>query len=363
MGLTVTDSQKWLALAFTVFIGWLFYLLSPILLPFAISAILSYLGDPLVDRLEVLRIKSWRLGRTLAVVLVFTSLTLILAMLLIIIIPGIESQVALFIKKLPEQIHWLNNEFIPLLNRSWHIELEPLDSAQLIEVLREHWQKAGGVLTTVIGSVSRSGTVILEWLMNLLLIPVITFYLLRDWDILVAKINDLLPRRYVATVGKLAYESDQVLGAFMRGQFYVMIALGVIYSTGLWLVGLELALLIGMIAGLISFVPYLGSIVGIGAACVAALLQFHDPIYLAPVALVFMVGQMLEGMVLTPLLVGDRIGLHPVAVIFAVLAGGQLFGFLGVLLALPLASVVMVLLRHVHERYTGSDFYSDQYKL
>lgn len=361
--MTVTDSQKWLGLAFTVFVGWLLYLLTPILLPFAISAILAYLGDPLVDRLEVLRIKSWQLGRSLAVSLVFISLTLVLAMILIIIIPGIESQVALFIKRLPEQVRWLNEQFIPLLNNTWHVDIEPFDSAQLIEVLKEHWQKAGGILATLVGSVSRSGTVILEWLMNLLLIPVITFYLLRDWDVLVSKVHDLIPRRYASTVGKLADESDQVLGAFMRGQFYVMIALGMIYSTGLWLVGLELALLIGMVAGLISFVPYLGSIVGVGAACLAALLQFHDPMYLVPIAIVFMVGQAMEGMLLTPWLVGDRIGLHPVAVIFSVLAGGQLFGFLGVLIALPLASVVMVLLRHVHERYTGSDFYSDSFKL
>jgi predicted PurR-regulated permease PerM len=249
-----------------------------------------------------------------------------------------------------------------MLKQFLDLYIKPFDSTQLINMIKVHWQKAGGILANIIGSVSHSGTVILQWLMNLLLIPVITFYLLRDWDDLVAKIHDLFPRRFAPTVAKLAAESDQVLGAFLRGQFYVMLALGVIYSTGLWLIGLELALLIGMMAGLISFVPYLGAIVGIIVACLAAILQFHDVMFLIPVAIVFTVGQSLESMLLTPWLVGDQIGLHPVAVIFAVLAGGRLFGFMGVLLALPVASVVMVLLRHIHGTYTGSGFYSEQFK-
>jgi len=188
---------------------------------------------------------------------------------------------------------------------------------------------------------------------------VITFYLLRDWDKLMAQIHDLFPRRFAGTVAKLAGEADDVLGAFMRGQFYVMLAQGVIYSVGLWMVDLELALVIGMMAGLVSFVPYMGVITGVTFACMSALLQFQDVVHLLPVLIVFAVGQSIEGMVLTPWLVGNKIGLHPVAVMFAVLTGGRLFGFLGVLLALPVASVIMVLLRHVHERYTFSGFYSN----
>lgn len=171
-----------------------------------------------------------------------------------------------------------------------------------------------------------------------------------------------MPRRISPTAEKLASETDIVLGAFLRGQFYVMMALGIIYSAGLWLVDLSLALLIGMMAGIVSFVPYLGAIVGIAVACIAALLQFQDAMYLIPVSIVFIVGQSIESMVLTPLLVGDKIGLHPVAVMFAVLAGGQLFGFLGILLALPVASVIMVLLRHIHEIYRDSTFYSAEKK-
>jgi predicted PurR-regulated permease PerM len=187
---------------------------------------------------------------------------------------------------------------------------------------------------------------------------VITFYLLRDWDDLMVKIHNLFPRRFANTVGKLATEADNVLSAFMRGQFYVMLAMSMIYTIGLWMIDLELALLIGALAGLISFVPYMGVITGISLAGIAALLQFQNVMHLVPVLIVFGVGHSLEGMLLTPWLVGNKIGLHPVVVIFSVLAGGQLFGFLGVLLALPVASVIMVLIRHIHDLYTDSHFYS-----
>jgi len=194
---------------------------------------------------------------------------------------------------------------------------------------------------------------------NLLLIPVVTFYLLRDWDKLIARIDELLPRKSQPVIEKLAKQSDDVLAAFLRGQFLVMLVLGVVYACGLWFINLELALLIGMLAGLVSFVPYLGFIVGILVASIAVLLQTQDLMMLIPVLIVFGIGQALEGMVLTPLLVGDKIGLHPVAVIFAVLAGGQLFGFVGVLLALPVAAVLAVLLRHLHGEYKSSAIFNN----
>lgn len=207
---------------------------------------------------------------------------------------------------------------------------------------------------TVFSSVTKSGLSVIAWLGNLVLIPVVTFYLLRDWDILMARIHELLPRDSEPVITKLAKQSDETLAAFLRGQFLVMLALGIVYSTGLWFIDLKLALLIGMLAGLVSFVPYLGFIVGIVAASVAMLLQTQDVFQLLPVVIVFAIGQALEGMLLTPLLVGDKIGLHPVAVIFAVLAGGQLFGFVGILLALPVAAVIAVLLRHMHGQYKAS---------
>ena len=197
----------------------------------------------------------------------------------------------------------------------------------------------------------------LGWVAKLVLIPVLFFYFLRDWDRLVAKVDHLMPRHVEPVVRRLANESDQVLGAFLRGQLSVMAALAVIYSIGLTLVGIDLALLIGMAAGLISFVPYLGAILGVVAALIAAVVQFGDWFHPGMVLLVFAIGQATEGMVLTPLLVGDRIGLHPVAVIFAIMAGGQLFGFLGILLALPVAAILMVGVRYLHERYLRSELY------
>jgi predicted PurR-regulated permease PerM len=213
----------------------------------------------------------------------------------------------------------------------------------------------------VIGKLSRSGVGVVMWLTNLVLIPVVAFYLLRDWDRLVAWIDRMLPRSIEPTIAHLAREADHVLGAFVRGQLLVMAALGVFYGGALSLVaGLSVGPLIGMVAGLLSFVPYLGFIVGFGAAIIAALVQYGDATHVLIVVGVFVAGQLLEGYVLVPKLVGDKIGLHPVAVIFAVLAGGYLFGFLGVLLALPAASVILVLLRYLAERYRQSELYMEE---
>lgn len=344
----MTDSQKWFVFAaiagFSVFL----YLLAPVLTPFVVAATLAYMGDPLTDRIEA------RLSRTWAVVIVFVFIITLVLLALLVLLPLLEKQVSHLIAKLPVYIDRIQNIFIPWLTGMLGGVDLGLDLESLKGMVREHWAKAAGVL----GTVSKSGLAMIAVLANLLLIPVLTFYLLRDWDILVARIHELLPRRVEPTVVRFAKESDEVLGAFLRGQLSVMAALGTLYSVGLWLVGLDFALLIGMLAGLVSFVPYLGFMVGIVVAGVAVMLQFQDVYMLLPVGLVFLVGQLLESFLLTPWLVGDKIGLHPVAVMFAVMAGGQLFGFFGILLALPIAAVIMVMLRHSHERYMKSQLYS-----
>jgi predicted PurR-regulated permease PerM len=192
---------------------------------------------------------------------------------------------------------------------------------------------------------------------NLVLIPILTFFYLRDWDLLVTKIASLVPREHIETVDRLARESSAVLSGFLRGQFLVMAILGVLYGAGLWMAGISLGLLIGIIAGLATFVPYLGPTSGIILGVLAALVQYGDVQHVMYVLIVFGIGQVIESYFLTPRLVGDRIGLSQVAVIFAVLAGGQLFGFVGMLLALPVAAVANVLLRYAHERYVQSDLY------
>lgn len=352
----ISDSQKWFWLAAALVAMWLLYLLAPILTPFAVSALLAYLGDPLVDRLE-----ARKLSRGVAVAIVFTVMTLLILSIPLIMVPLLEKQVSKLIVKAPEYWSKLTTMTLPFIEQRFGFKASDyLSFDQIWSVVQDHWRSAGGIAATVVAYVSKSGLAVLGVALNLLLIPVVTFYLLRDWDILMERISALIPRNAAATVLRLAAESDAVLSAFLRGQLTVMIALGLIYSLGLTLVGIDLAFLIGMGAGMISFVPYLGGIVGVTAALIAAVVQFGDVFHVAMVLVVFGVGQTLEGFVLTPWLVGEKVGLHPVAVMFAIMAGGTLFGFLGVLLALPVASVLMVLLRHVHERYVASSLYVEQ---
>ena len=348
----MTQSTRWFWLTIAVISSALLYFLAPILLPFIAGALLAYLGDPIVDRLE-----TWRISRTISVVIVFLVLFLLVIPLIFFLIPLLESQLKLLIAKAPGYIDWLMLNLEPTLRDTFGISVPALEIDQLKQTFSEQFSNAGSFFKSLIRTVTHSGLVVAGWAANLFLIPVISFYLLRDWDRLVAYVHDLLPRNIEPTVSQLAKESDLVLGAFLRGQMLVMLALGTIYAIGLKIVGLEFSLLIGMLAGLLSFIPYMGMIVGIVVAGVAVILQTHDPSNLLWVALVFGVAQMIEGMLLTPLLVGDRIGLHPVAVIFSVLAGGQLFGFFGILLALPVFAVLAVIMRHFHKTYKDSHLY------
>jgi predicted PurR-regulated permease PerM len=348
----MTTTERWQWLVLVLVCGGLVYLLAPALTPFAIAALFAYLWDPVVDRLERVG-----LSRNFAVTLVFLVIGLVVVALVLLVIPFTERQIAKFLDQLPRWLAWIQAEAQPQLEQRFGITLDFADPNKLIEVLKGHWREAGGIVTRVLAKVSSSGLAVIGWAAQLVLIPVVTFYLLRDWDVLVARVNELLPRAIEPTIGRLARESDEVLGAFLRGQLSVMLALGTLYAVGLWLVGIDVGPLIGMIAGLISFVPYLGAIVGLGMALIAAVVQYQDWTHVFMVLAVFGVGQTIEGYVLVPKLVGDKIGLHPVAVIFAILAGGELFGFLGVLLALPVAAVAMVVLRYLHEKYTASQLY------
>ena len=350
----MTVTHRWQLLAIIAGISLLLYLLGPVLTPFAVAALLAYMGDPLVDRLQ-----ARGLGRSASVSIVFAAMTLLLLLLPLILIPLLETQISTLVEKLPQYIGWFRERLMPVLVNRFGMDPALFSTDHLVEVLKSHWQQAGGIAATVIAQVSQSGLAVIGWIMNLLLIPVVTFYFLRDWDQMILRVRELLPRKVEARVVDLARQSDEVLSAFLRGQLAVMLALGLIYSIGLWMAGLKLAFLIGMGAGLLSFVPYLGGILGVGCAVIAALVEHHDVIHVIYVLIVFGVGQTLEGFVLTPWLVGDRIGLHPVAVVFAILAGGQLFGFIGVLLALPVTAVLMVILRHVHEQYVQSDLYRE----
>ena len=333
---------------------WLVGLLAPVLTPFVLGALLGWLGDPLVDRL----IASGR-SRGAAVTLVFTGMVLVLLVGLVTLVPLLERQIVTLFEALPRYRQWFVGAALPWLETRTGLELMSwLDPARLIALARQHWEEAGGAAAQVLGYLSRSGFALLAWLANIVLLPVLTFFFLRDWDMLVARVASLVPRDHLPTVSRLARESDEVLGGFLRGQLLVMLILGVFYGVGLWIVGLDLGLLIGLIAGLLTFVPYLGPASGIVMGVIAALMQYGDWQHVAGVLAVFGIGQVVETYWLTPKLVGDRIGLHPMAVIFAVMAGGVLFGFLGMLLALPVAAVANVLLRYAEDRYTHSRLYA-----
>lgn len=351
----MSNAQRWQWLFIAVAIGWLVWLLSPILMPFVLAAVFAYLGDPLVDRLE-----RWRLPRGLAASVVFVVMLLVLALVLLLLVPLLQRQIAHFIAALPAYAAWATHDALPWLEQKFNIPASELDPSTLIARLRENLGTVGGIAATVLGYATRSGLAVIGAAVAVGLVPVVTFYLLRDWDTLVAQIDGLLPRDAQPTIRRLARETDMVLGAFVRGQLLVMLGLGLYYAIALKLVGLDVGPLIGIVAGLVSFVPYLGFIVGIVAGVIAALVQYHDLLHPGLVLGVFVIGNLLESYVLVPKLVGDRIGLHPVAVIFAVLAFGELFGFIGVLLALPMAAVTLVMLRFLRERYQSSALFASR---
>ena len=348
------NSKLWFWLVLVSIGAFLFYLLAPMLTPFFVAALLAYLGDPLVDRLEAMKF-----SRSVSVTLVFLTISSLILIFFLFLVPMLEMQIKHLGEKLPGYLDWGLGLLSTYLQEQLGIDPSILERDRLRDILTTNWQQTGGLIKNIIQTISKSGFMVVGWLGTLALIPVLLFYLLRDWDNLVAYIHDLLPRSIEPTVSRLAKESDAMLGAFLRGQFMVMFALSILYWIGLGLIGLDFALLIGFIAGFVSFVPYLGLIVGIAIASVAILFQTQDVFNLFWVFAVFIIVQVIEGSILTPWFVGERIGLHPVAVIFAVLAGGQLFGFVGVLLALPVAAVLAVILRHLHDTYKQSLVYSE----
>ena len=340
----MSNARLLVIVAVLVFLGWIVYLLSPVLTPFVVAALLAYIGNPAVSALERRKVP-----RVLSVTLVFILFAVLFAGLMFFLMPLLRDQIARFAARVPGYYDWVIVQ-LPRL-QAWLGISFAFDIAALRESLTEHWRDAAQWATTALGVAAVSGLTVVRWLVNLVLIPVVAFYLLLDWNRIVSSIGSLVSPGYRPRVKLLARETDEVLSSFFRGQLLVMFALVTVYSAGLLIVGLDLALPIGIVAGILSFVPYLGFITGILSAGVAAYLQFQDAAVLIWVALVFGIGQALEGMLLTPRLVGSRIGLHPVAVIFSVMAGGQLFGFIGVLVALPVAAAIKVWLRHAHEAW------------
>lgn len=344
----ITDIKIWIPATTLLAISLLVYLLAPMLAPFVAGAILAYLGDPLIDHLE-----RFKLSRGLAVTLVFFVLLTILALLILLLLPILQEQINGLVQRAPKYLEAID-QLLASLAAKFGITIESLNFKALA---KQYWPQDSDSTKNILLAITQSGGALISGIMFFMLTPIITFYLLRDWDDLLEFIHQLLPYKIRDRVLRLAKQSDSMLSAFIRGQLLVMTALGGLYAAGLSLIGLQFGLLVGVIAGLLSFIPYLGTTVGVLIAAILYMVEYQDWLGLWKVGLVFAIGQALEGYLLTPWLVGDKIGLHPVVVIFAVLAGGQLFGFVGVLLALPASSVIAVLIREAVSIYKQSDVY------
>ncbi len=326
--------------------------LSPVLLPFVAGMAIAYLLDPVADRLE-----ARGLSRTLATTLITAIFFLLVLLLTLLLVPVLISQLNGFLSRLPGYVDGFRQTLLPALldlAQQYGIPLK----VDVKAALGQHAGEAATVLGKLVTGLLGGGQVVLSIVSLLVVTPVVSFYLLRDWDHMVALIDHHLPRRQAEMIRAQARAIDGVLAGFIRGQMMVCLALGSFYGIGLSLVGLDFGLVIGLTAGLISFIPYVGTILGFVVAMGVALVQFWpDALWIGVVAGVFAAGQFMEGNFLTPKLVGDRVGLHPVWIMFGLFAGGALFGFVGMLIAVPVCAVIGVLTRFALERYRHSALY------
>lgn len=352
MTLSRFAALQWLS--FAVVFAVLAYLLSPILTPFVAAGILAYICNPLVQRLC-----AWKIPRTLAVLLVMIGLLLLIALLLLIMLPLLEKEISQFATRLPDWVEAGRTHLQPMLQHWFGAEVQ-WDSAAIKNWLLSHSQNAGGIAEKLLPWISSSSSVLIGVLLNLLLIPIAMFYMLRDWNHTLVHLDNLIPRHSYRRIIEILAEVDRILSEFLRGQLSVMVLMSAYYVLVLWLAGLEFALPIGIVAGMLVFIPYLGIITGLVLATLAAAMQFTQFSNLFIVWGIFAVGQLLESMVITPWLVGEHVGLHPLAVIFALLAFGQLFGFFGLLLALPMSAILLVALRYGKAWYLSSTMYQKQ---
>ncbi|MFP5390556.1 MAG: AI-2E family transporter [Gammaproteobacteria bacterium] len=345
----------WLTLwlAFVV----LLYALGPVLTPFIAAAILAYALNGGVDYLDRARNPRARMPRPLAVVIVMLLFLSCLSALVLIVIPVLQTEIPLLKAQLPMILARIDEWVAPRLH-DMGIKVK-LDGSGLRQILSEQFATSSEeVWSTVLASARVGGVAVLGWIVTLILVPVVMFYMLLDWHVLLERIAGAVPRRWVAQTVSMAQEVNVLLAQYLRGQLLVMLVLAVYYSLALGIAGFDVALPVGILTGLLVFIPYIGFGLGLVLALVAAILQFSDWHGLIAVAVIYGVGQVVEGFFLTPRLVGERIGLNPLAVIFALLAFGQLFGFVGVLLALPASAVLMVAFKHLRYHYLRSSFYN-----
>jgi predicted PurR-regulated permease PerM len=335
----------------------LLILIGPVLTPFIVGAILAYALNPWVERMCSWKLGKFRIPRVIAVILVMLLLLTAVVALILVVVPVVQKQIPLLQDQVPNFLIRMNETLGPWLQQL-DIQVK-LDPANIKRMLSEQYAASSNWLwKSVLESAKVGGTVVLGWLVTLILIPVVLFYLLLDWRKLMRVLLNAIPRRWAKKTFNMASEVDQLLAQYLRGQFLVMLILAVYYSVTLAIAGFDVALPIGILTGLLIFIPYVGFGIGLLLALIAGLLQFSGLEGLIPVAIIYGGGQILEGFFLTPKLVGERIGLHPLMVIFALLAFGQLFGFVGVLLALPSSAILSVGFTHLRMHYIKSTFYT-----
>ncbi len=339
----------WLGIILTVY---LIHRLSSVLIPFLVAFGLAYLGNPLV-----LKIESKRISRVWAVSIVFVGLFLLLLLILLVVIPQVINQILVFLDKIPTYYLWLQDNIFPRLEHYLSLESLEVNKEALRRALTKSLNILGEITSRLAPSISSLILSIVGFIASLVLIPMITFYVMRDWMTITEKAETLIPRSIFPQTMDFLHEANFMLSSFLRGQLTVMFCLACIYSIGLSLIGVEYSLVIGLIAGLISFIPYFGATSGVIMGLLVAWFQYGTLTHLILVGAVFGIGQLMESFVLTPILIGDKLGMHPIAVVFALMVGGSLFGFVGILLALPVCAVLMVALRRLYHWYVNSDFY------
>ncbi len=329
----------------------LLYLLRGALMPFALGMAIAYLLDPVADRLEKLGLS--RGIATLAILLCFFALV---ALAILILVPLLVPQLIRLVEELPSYFQRMSEMASPLIG----LVMSRLDGQQidgLQEAATGYADVVAGWALNLLQRVWAGGMAIIDIISLFVITPMVAFYLLRDFDKIVAKIGSLMPRPYSPMINSLASESDQVLGRFVRGQALVALVLGVFYATALTVAGLRFGLAIGVAAGLINMIPFVGSIVGFVVAVSVAVVQFDNWVMWLVIASIFVFGQVIEGNFITPRLIGDAVGLHPVWIIFALLAGGHLFGITGVMLSVPAAAVAGVVVRRSIVHYQETHFF------
>lgn len=325
---------------------------STILLPFVIGGLTAYFLDPSADKLERLGLSRW-----MATLLITSGFFILITLTGIVLFPVLYHQLSDLAASLPETIMSFEQR-IRLTASEFLRELNPQQAGAARNAMGNISGTVAGIAGGVTATVLRSGIAMVNVLSLLFITPVVTYYLLRDWDVMVEKLYALLPRPYAATIREQLQEMDKALSGFIRGQTIVCVLLAIYYAVGLSVVGLNYAVVIGLFTGLMTFIPYVGLLIGMTLAIAVALFQYDSFMPLLPVLLVFISGQIVEGNFVTPRLVGEKVGLHPVWLIFGMLSGAALFGFTGVLLAVPVTAVIGVLVRFAVKHYLVSPFYT-----